>query len=89
MKTHYVSFLWKKLADFSVDDFLGLPWFFLLYVFYPEKLYTPYTLPHKLLNLSAIRVKVYSQNPTHNPSQTLHALLQQIRRYYGLALRWE
>ena len=28
MRTHYVSFLRKKLADFSVDDFLGLLWFF-------------------------------------------------------------
>ena len=46
MRTHYVSFLRKKLADSSVDDFLGLLWFFLLYVFYPEKLYTPYTPLH-------------------------------------------
>ena len=67
MKTHYVSFLWKKLADFSVDDFLGLPWFFLLYVFYPEKLYTPFILLHKLLNINPIRVKVFSSKPYTQP----------------------
>ena len=37
MKTHYVSFLWKKLADFSVDDFLGLHWFFSPICFLPRK----------------------------------------------------
>ena len=45
MKTHYVSFLWKKLADFSVDDFLGLLWFFSI-CFLPRKtIHTLHTTP--------------------------------------------
>ena len=55
------------MADFSVDDFLGLPCFFLLYVFTPEKLYTPYKLPYKLLNFNPIRVKVFSSKPYTQP----------------------
>ena len=65
------------MADFSVDDFLGLLWFFLLYVFYPEKLYTPFTLLHKLLNFNQIRVnglfsKPYTQ-PFTNPTRPVSA----------------
>ena len=67
MRTHYVSFLRKKLADSSVDDFLGLLWFFLLYVFYPEKLYTPYTPPNKHLNLNPIRRNGLSSKPYTQP----------------------
>lgn len=61
-----------EVVDWAVNEFLGWSQLYSIRLFIPKKLYTPFTPILKQLSIKWIRVKVYLQNPTHNPSQTLH-----------------